>query len=442
MLESSKLTLNRIDNPFYQDRLVQLNPPPNLRRLPRSNRDLWSCFEYFRKRLRELDRSLETGAVVASFMAETVGRQLVFIMIDVEDDLSAYTVFETLNARGLELSSADLLKNYLFSILKSRSDLESLERRWHTLMLTVGQERFPEFLRFHLSCEEPHVRASRLFKLVSERVRQPEQALDLLTVLESRGEIYAALTDPNHEYWLDLPQARGAVRELQLFRVRQAIPALFAAWERFSRENFVRLLQVVSVHSFRYTVIGGLNPSALETAYHQTAKAILEGHATTPRQAYERMKPVAVDDVTFQQDFAVATFETGGQKKKLVRYLLARLESQLPGSVVIDPDTDPGTIEHILPENPSEAWEASIPPRHWDSAIYRLGNLAFLEAPANREIANREFGAKLNSYEASRYGLTRRIAELAPEEWTLEHIEKRQKELAKLAVNVWRNDFP
>lgn len=277
---------------------------------------------------------------------------------------------------------------------------------------------------------------------MSERVRQPEQALDLLTVLESRGEIYAALTDPNHEYWLDLPQARGAVRELQLFRVRQAIPALFAAWERFSRENFVRLLQVVSVHSFRYTVIGGLNPSALETAYHQTAKAILEGHATTPREAYERMRSVAVDDVKFQQDFAVATFETGGQKKKLVRYLLARLESRLPGSVVIDPETDPGTIEHILPENPSEAWESSIPPARWDSAIYRLGNLAFLEGPANREIGNREFGAKLKSYEASRYGLTRRIAELAPEEWTLEHIERRQKELAKLAVTVWRNDFP
>ena len=35
-----------------------------------------------------------------------------FIQITVEDELNAYTVFETLNSRGVELTSTDLLKNF------------------------------------------------------------------------------------------------------------------------------------------------------------------------------------------------------------------------------------------------------------------------------------------------------------------------------------------
>jgi uncharacterized protein with ParB-like and HNH nuclease domain len=36
-----------------------------------------------------------------------------FTTIFIGDELNAYKVFETLNARGVRLSSADLLKNYL-----------------------------------------------------------------------------------------------------------------------------------------------------------------------------------------------------------------------------------------------------------------------------------------------------------------------------------------
>jgi uncharacterized protein with ParB-like and HNH nuclease domain len=43
--------------------------------------------------------------------------RLFFTVITVTDELNAYKVFETLNARGVRLSATDLLKNYLFSVL-------------------------------------------------------------------------------------------------------------------------------------------------------------------------------------------------------------------------------------------------------------------------------------------------------------------------------------
>ena len=46
---------------------------------------------------------------------EKISDNLIFILITVDDDISAYTVFETLNARGVELTTTDLLKNYFLN---------------------------------------------------------------------------------------------------------------------------------------------------------------------------------------------------------------------------------------------------------------------------------------------------------------------------------------
>ena len=47
LVERSRLHLNDTDNAFYQDRLIQLRRPLNLRKLPKSNRQLWKCYQYF-----------------------------------------------------------------------------------------------------------------------------------------------------------------------------------------------------------------------------------------------------------------------------------------------------------------------------------------------------------------------------------------------------------
>jgi len=153
LIESSRLNLSLTDDAFYQDYLVQLREPPNPRGLPQSSSLLWRCFRYFSERLEALDDLEEDGEALARVLSETTARCLLFILIKVEDELDAYTVFETLNARGLELTTADLLKNYFFSRVRVQSDLEALQRRWQALIATVTPERFSDFLRYHFLCE-------------------------------------------------------------------------------------------------------------------------------------------------------------------------------------------------------------------------------------------------------------------------------------------------
>lgn len=440
LVESSKLFLNHTDDAFYQDYLVQLRAPLNPRGLPRSNRLLWDCFGFFVARLDGIAEFQTDGSALAQLVSEVVGRQLLFILITVDDDLNAYLVFETLNARGIELSTTDLLKNYLFSRVKVPADLEALQRRWRALIATVRYERFPEFLRYHFLCELPRVRSERLFKIVRERARTAQDVFALLTALERRGELYAALSDPTHSYWIESPACRPHVRELQLFRVRQTTPLVFATWERFSRDDFARTLKLLAVLSFRYSVIAGLNTNALEPVCHEAARAVLEGVATTPRGVFDRLQPILVNDAKFEQDFAAAVMDTGGQGKRVAKYLLARLECHISGRAC-DPDTDPATIEHVLPENPAAEWESCFPREKWDAAVYRLGNLTLLEPSRNRKVGNGVYPEKLAAYADSVYALTREIAEMAPTEWTPALVDERQRRLARHAVHVWRPDF-
>ena len=440
LTESTRLLLNNTDNDFYQDYLVQLKKPHNPRGLPKSNRLLWGCFVYFTERLDKLEELKTDGEDLAGMLSETAARQLLFILITVDDELNAYTVFETLNARGLELTTTDLLKNYLFSKVKVHADLEALQRRWAKLIATVEQGRFAEFLRYHLLCKQREVRSQRLFKLVRNQTKTQEDVFSLLDELEMRAELFAAVSDPSHGYWMELPDAKPYIRELNLFRVRQMMPLVFAAWEYFSKEDFVRTLKLLSVISFRYNIISGLNTNVLERVYPDAARQVINGNAASPADVFKLIKPIYVEDEKMRQDFSLLAINTRGPKKKLAKYILARFEQDASGRSC-DFETDPGTVEHILPENPTDAWEETFAPQLWEPSVYRLGNLTLLKSATNREIGNKKYTDKISAYKDSEYMLTKEIPEIAPEQWTPQLVDKRQSQLAARAVHLWKSDF-
>ncbi len=437
LMQSSKLFLNDTDDGFYQDYLVQLRAPVNPRGLPKSNRMLWHCFGWFQKRL--ADSGLE-GEALARLLSDTVARQLLFILITVEDDISAYTVFETLNARGLELSSTDLLKNYLFSRVPVRSDLEALQRRWRHMIGIVKHERFPDFLRYHLLCQSPQIRKQRLFKKVREEVKTSADVFALMDALEERADLFAAMDDTTHEFWMERTAAKPYVRDLQLFGVRQHMPLVFAAWERMSADDFTRVLKLLCVLSVRYTVIGSLNTNELEPVYHRAAKALLDGVIRTPAEVFAQLRSVYVDDEKFVRDFSHKEMDTTGRRKKVVKYLLCELETDASGTRH-DWESDPGTIEHILPENPSAQWDEAFKPDRQKDFIYRLGNLVLLEPSINRNCQNGGFEDKKTFYGQSRYVLANGLGQEDQADWSPTTLALRQERLARRAVHVWRADF-
>ncbi len=438
LVPRSKLQLNRHNDSFYQDYLVPLEKIPQ-RGLRASEHLLRKAFDWFKG---EIKRHCGEGGTEVARFVDAVVDKLFFTVITVTDELNAFKVFETLNARGVRLSATDLLKNYLFSVVNSgrahENEMKTLEDRWERIVGTLGGESFPDFLRTYWNSSNKLVRKSDLFKTIRREVQGKEAAFELIRNLDTHARIYSALRDPQTEHWNK--KQRQMLQQLRMFNVRQPLSLLMAAHEAFSEEmdNFDRVLRAVCMVSFRYNVICNMQTNEQERVYNEVSTQISSG-GFTAKEILEGLRKVYPADARFKTAFADKELKTtSSRNKNIVRFILFSLEKHLANKD-FDQESDKYTIEHILPENPSEAW--SDYDEHRDEHfIYRLGNMTLLEADANREIGNDLYSQKKPRFEQSTFALTRKIAENY-EEWNTNKIEARQQWLAKQATSIWRIEF-
>lgn len=440
-----KLKLNAQDDDFFQLNLAQRKPPQGgLRGLRDSERLLWDCFQFFKRKLQErfLRPNRGDGAEVAAFIGEVVTERLVFISVRVHDQLSAYTVFETLNARGLELTETDLLKNYLLSLTDrlSKSQIEPVLRQWARITSRAGIAKFPEFLRHHLNSERDYVRQKQLFKTIKRQVTTLDEVFALLDRLERDAAWYEALNDYANQFWLDFPGAREQVRVLNLFNVSQFTPLVLAAKDAFPGPNdIVEILRYCAVVSVRFNGVGRRGTHNLEEIYNRSALAIRAGKAATLAGVRQSLRPIYVPDDEFESDFLVLRLKNRGTSGKRLRYILAKIEKQLGDSDLTD-ESMAATVEHILPENPSEAgWEHFGPTVH-ERCFEMVGNYSLLEHRLNtQKAANAPFAAKQKFYAESQYKTSGELADYP--EWTEASIARRQAALGKIAKSIWALNF-
>ena len=437
LIPRSKLELNRHNNRFYQTYLVPLEPIP-VRGLNASEHQLRKAFNWFRDKIAA--RSQQSGEAVAIFV-DTIVDKLFFTAISVTDELNAFKVFETLNSRGVRLSATDLLKNYLFSVIASgnthETELKALEEKWERIVDELGSESFPDFLRVYWNSCHKLVRKADLFKTIRRHVTTKEQSFALLRELDRSASIYAALRNPHESIWK--PEERRSLEQLLMFNVRQPMPMLMAAHRQFAetqRQIFTQLLQAIAVISFRYNVICNLQTQDQEQVYNNVAYKIDCGALTNLRSIFDELQSVYPDDAVFKAAFTDKELKTtNSRNKKVVRYILFQLEKQVSGQE-FDFESAAYNLEHILPENPAEAW-SHIDEQNQDKFVYRLGNMTPLEKKPNRAIGNHGYAEKIVIFQESCFKITSDIPKNS-DYWTEAEIANRQAKLAKIATAIWK----
>lgn len=434
----NKLALNRNNDGYYRDYLVPLADHLPQRGFPASTHAMRKGFEWFERKLRDhVKTAADPGMALAQFV-ETMSDKLFFTVITVADELNAYKVFETLNARGVRLSATDLLKNWLFSVLAQGDEqqhaMAELERRWESMVGRLGSESLPDFLRMHWNSRNAFARQSELFKTIRGRVRTREAVFTLLREMDEDIDTYLALTQPEGSQWR--PEWKSDALDLRMFAVRQPLPMLMAARRRLSEGDFGDLLRATVVIAFRFNVIGSQHTGEQERVYHSASTLLNRDQTAGLRQVLEALRPVYRSDAAFRADFAEKSVKTTQTRNaKLVRYILCRLERQA-GGTDFDVDSPAYTIEHVLPQSPDAGWDA-FSDRDLESFAYRLANMVMLEAGANRSAGNRPYAEKRPALAGSAIVLTRRLAE-QNDEWTPTRLSARQQQLAAIATGIWR----
>jgi hypothetical protein len=436
LIARSKLTLNRHNDQFYQTYLVPLERLPK-RNLKASEHLLRKGFEWFDNRMHERFGEARSGAELAKFV-DTIADRLFFTVISVTDELNAFKVFETLNSRGVRLSSTDLLKNYLFSVVHGAGghehEIRSLEERWEAVIGKLGSEIVPDFLRVFWNSQNPLTRHADLFKTIRASIKGKADVFSLLRDMDRDADIYAALSDSSDAMWNG--DQRKHIAELVMFNIRQPLALLLAARRSLSDADFTRVLRACSIVSFRYNVIGNLATNEQERVYNSVAEKIAKKQLTSAADIIRALRPVYPSDEQFRADFSEKQIRTtSARNRQVTRYILFEIERHISNHA-FDYNNDRYTIEHVLPEHPDGNW-TTFTDEQADRSLYRIGNLTPLEAGPNRDLGNKPYSEKRNIYGESCFEITRKIDAEHPE-WNAERVAARQQWLANQATAIWR----
>ncbi|MFD0900205.1 DUF262 domain-containing protein [Actinomadura sediminis] len=358
-------------------------------------------------------------------------------VIEVASEADAYVIFETLNNRGADLTTADLLKNYLYG--RAGSKLDAVRHRWiqalSSLELTAADRKFTAFLRSYWSSYHGLTREKDLYKAIRDDVSNATKAVKLSEQLVEAASYYAALDNPAHDSWGTQLGSAGQdnVALLADFDLSPNKPLMLAALKHFSVEETRKLLRALVSWSVRGVIMNTINAGSVEKEYCRAAVEIRNGRISTMEDVRFELDKVLPSDREFKSAFEIAQVK----RNKTARYYLRALERGHAGEpepeLVPNPDENQINLEHVLPRNAKpEEWLAFDDIDTW---AYLLGNMVLLQKTKNSKIGNRPFASKRQTLIESKFALTKAVGEL--QEWNPEAINERQKQLAELAVKVW-----
>ncbi len=429
-----KIILNNIDNEFYLKALIEKHSIAPTRE---SHNRLLEAYKYLMKFVKNKYASDGINGILD--LIDFIKDKLLIIIVKVSDDVNAFTVFETLNDRGLILSQTDLIKNYLFN--KASDRLSEAQDKWSrftaAIETTANEDEILNYIRYYWSSKHGLTREKEIYKYIKSKITNKNQVITFLNNLEKNAEIYLALLNPNHPLWNKYPnECSEYISELLELRLSQNRPLLIAILERWSdSEEIKKALKLVLAWSVRNLVTGTIGSGTLEKEFSNQAKLINDEKITNTKELLESVKKLIPTDDQFKKAFEIASVS----KAYIARYYLRKLEHSFRTTSELEPLKNPEkvTLEHILPENPinlENDWPDFDENQH-KSYYRRIGNLTLLDKKMNNDIGSGPFNGKKKIYKQSEILITKAITKY--NKWSPNEIEKRQKEFVENAVKIW-----
>lgn len=352
----------------------------------------------------------------------------------------AYVIFETLNDRGADLTTADLLKNFLFS-QAGATGISQAQSVWTRLNGRFDKpDDFVKFIRYEYMSRNGRVTNRGLYKALQSDIGVGASAVRAyVDGLESSLQRYVALREPDDASWSSQAiEVKDSLLAFRRFGFESSTPLLLAAFASWSHSDATRFVDVVAAWSVRAWMAGTLGGGVAENAFCEGAVAIMSGGAKSVDDVRPFMKDIVPDDGAFRQAF----MNYGAITTTRAKYLLAKLERQRLVDHGESTDAMPDwssksvSVEHIFARSSKRsAFDSDQSFEQFSIIRDQLQNLALLERTLNNDLADGPFSEKRATYRESAFALTNELGR--QNEWTLETSAARASELADLAVKAW-----
>lgn len=361
-------------------------------------------------------------------------------------------IFESLNSTGLELTQADLIRNYILMDLERKYQNEIYENYWQIIEknatdLKTNSSKVSDFIRDYLTLENKTIpNKGKVYQEFKNKYTNMSltQWQDALEKIKSLVLHYNKLINPKNEKDKDIQKQLNYIDRLE---INVAFPFLMKVYDDYNqnvidKNTFINVLELVQAYVWR-RFITGLPTNSLNKTFMSLYEKVEKANYL---ESLQRTLLAKSGGQKFPRDGeikeALKSKNVYNINSRNRTYFLERLENYNNKEPVIIEGNSDITVEHIFPQNPDPKWKQDLDNEEYkyikNNLLNTIANLTL--SGNNGQLSNKSFIDKRDlleyGYKDSRLWLNRYLAEL--NFWNKDTLEKRLELITDRFLKIWQ----
>ncbi len=353
-------------------------------------------------------------------------------------------IFESINSTGLDLSNADLIRNFL---LMNADDQEKLyENYWLYIEKTLRNKMDYSnldafFMQYIVYKTSKPVKNRRLYNSFVKLFKDSGYSQEgILKELRYYAEIFGAFVYGSDKYSDRINKLLSRLRVLNQTTCYPFLLHVFNDYHQgvITEETVERILHFILAYLLRRMVCG-VPSNTLRGLFTYLYNRIFKV-ASNKQKYYETINKFLFTVSSKDVIPSAAVFERALQQANiygntaLCRFLLLDIENG-DGKETLQAENL--TIEHIMPQTLSADW-GHIRPEEHEEYLHTLGNLTV--TGYNPELSNKRFTEKQDIIRKNSKAVVLNSDVVDKESWSIADIQTRAKRLAGIVLDRYRID--
>jgi len=413
------------------------------------------AYEYYHE---ELSGKLKSGELEIERLFHVIINSLQVVFISLNREEKPYQIFESLNAKGKPLTQADLVRNYIAMKLPEARQPEIFENHWSKIedllqeKRQVGKSRLGEltaFLRHYLAFRNDVLgNEEHVYARFRDRIEANFNTTDLfeqeVKTLQRFAVYYDRFLRPEHESDIEI---RAALWRLNLLEISTGYPFMLALYEAYNNQSidknqFLEALKILENYLVR-RYLAGEPTNYLNKVFPTIWKEIDTSNFVPSLKEVILQHNYPADYVVLQKGLTRRLYDNSNATRGKTALVLDTINIHLSsirnqgGHTVLD---GPATIEHILPQKPSEQWVSDIGDNFnntFAQYLHTLGNLTLVTSDWNSALSNLPFSDKRPKLANHALLLNQQYFNQPIPCWNEEAIQTRARFLLRNILEIW-----
>lgn len=385
-----------------------------------------------------IDEALEKDLELNDILNGIKKLEIVEIILDKLQGDEPQKIFESINSTGLELSLADLVRNYL--LMDDTKQDELYEEYWLEIEKNVGYRNLGDFvinfLNSQISKSVNSKNAYNLFKEHCEKKNLTHE--EILRELKQTSKYYGAFIGENKCYNEKITKYLDAFWTIKQTTILPLIFRIFNDYEynKIDEETLCKVLDYLLTYLIRITAceINKNLSKFMKSMYDRVINGNYDNYYEKFVIFLNDLK--ANDHMPTDEEFEEALIYKPLYKKNICKYVLSVIENSTKEHI----DVSNLTIEHILPQKENAVvWKKEVGEDYsnvYKKYLHTLGNLTI--TGHNSELGTKAFSEKKKIIQANSKANILNKEVLGAERWNETSILNRAKVLVDILVNEFK----